>query len=98
MRLLFNSIQELGQTYTDGCETLDPSVRPSPNVSMLLPDLAAQDLMNLCSLLYFGKDGSCLDFGIKQLVVDPDPHGSALFFWLSWIRARIGNAYPDPDP
>jgi hypothetical protein len=30
-------------------------------------------------------------------VVDPDPHGSE-FVWLSWIRIRIGNAGPEPDP
>jgi hypothetical protein len=47
---------------------------------MLLPDLAAQDLMNLCSLLYFGKEESKVNFVIKQLVLDLDPHGSALFF------------------
>jgi|688.fasta_scaffold552923_1 hypothetical protein len=36
---------------------------------MLLPDLAAQDLMNLCSLLYFGKEESGVDFGISSVVV-----------------------------
>ncbi len=30
-------------------------------------------------------------------VVDPDPHGSP-FVWLCWIRIRIGNAGPEPDP
>jgi hypothetical protein len=30
-------------------------------------------------------------------VVDPDPHGSALIC-PSWIRIRIGNVDPDPDP
>jgi hypothetical protein len=45
---------------------------------MLLPDLAAQDLMNLCSLLYFGKEESGIDFGIKQC----HTHGSSLFWPL----------------
>jgi len=30
-------------------------------------------------------------------VSDPDPCGSVLI-WLPWIRIRIGNTDPDPDP
>jgi len=30
-------------------------------------------------------------------VSDPDPCGSVLK-WLPWIRIRIGNTDPDPDP
>jgi hypothetical protein len=33
----------------------------------------------------------------KSSAVDPDPYGSAMI-WLSWIRIRVGNADPGPDP